>query len=159
MAIKYAITKFPVAFPTKVLAQKYATHMFSVIADDDIFNGAIVAVGDYKDLDRYEEGTAVGSAVVAKIVDQAPNGNWYVQFSKDLNPFTEAAIVYNTPVIEEEYNTAFKKLENYYIPEDTEMRVYPISAGDIWELSTAAFSGTPTKGAAITGVTGKKLTV
>lgn len=159
MAIKFNIQKNPTAFPTKVLAQKYARHMYSVIADDDCFNGAIVTVGDYKDLDRYEEGAAVGSAIVGKIVDQAPNGNWYVQFSKDLNEFTEAAIVYNTPVIEEEYNTEFKKLENYYIPEDTEMRVYPISAGDIWELNTAAFSGTPSKGAAITGVTGKKLTV
>lgn len=157
MAIKFQIQKNPTAFPTKVLAQKYAAHMYSVIAEDDVFNGAIIAVGDYKDLDRYEEGTA--ATVSATIVDQAPNGNWYVQFNKDHNAFTEAAMVYNVPMIEEEYNTEFKKLENYYIPAGTEMRVYTIKEGDIWELNTAAFEGTPAVGKAVTGITGKKLTV
>lgn len=157
MAIKYAITKWPVAFPAKVLAQQYGDHIYSVTAADDIWNGAVIAKGDYKALDLYEEGTA--GTVNLKVVDKAANGNYLVEVLETV-PASTALIVYNTPVIEEEYNTEFKKLGNFYNPADTELRCYPLHEGDIWEMSEEAFTAAPTVGTTvITTITGKKLTV
>lgn len=153
MAIKLNIEKFPVAYPSKVIAREGGAHMYSLQHTDDAWNGAVVAKGDYVSLDLYKAKDAV--RVNAKIVDVAANGNFYVEIQEDI-PATEALIVYNPPVIEEEYSNAFKVESNFYIPKEMEERAYPLREGDIWELSKEAFTGAPAVGSKITTITEKK---
>ena len=127
--------------------------MYSLQHTDDAWNGAVVAKGDYVSLDLYKAKDAV--KVNAKIVDVAANGNFYVEIQEDI-PATEALIVYNPPVIEEEYSNAFKVESNFYIPKEMEERAYPLREGDIWELSKEAFTGAPAVGSTITTITEKK---
>ena len=118
MAIKYNFTKFPTAFPSKVIARDGGAHMFSLKHDDDLWNGAVVAKGDYEALDLYKAKDAV--KVNAKVVDMAANGNYYVEILED-QAATDALIVYNPPVIEEEYNKSFLLESNFYIPAEMEL--------------------------------------
>lgn len=157
MAIKYNFTKFPTAFPSKVAVREGAAHMYSLKHDNDLWNGAVVAKGDYVSLDLYEAKDAV--KVNAKVVDMADNGNYYVEILEDIKA-TDALIVYNPPVIEEEYNKSFLLESNFYIPAEMEARAYPLREGDIWELSEDAFTQKPTVGSTvINAVTDKKWTV
>ena len=158
MAIRCNLEQFPTAYPAKVAAREGMGHMYSLQHSEDLWNGAIVTKGDYVSLDLYKEGVAA-TAVNAKVVDRAANGNYYVEFTEDV-PATQALIVYNPPVIEEQYNKTFQKETNFYIPASMEARAYPIFAGDIWEFSEDSFSQTPTVGTTtITAVADKKMTV
>ena len=153
MAIKTVITQYPVAFPSKTVASNKGCHMYSLTHETESWNGAVVAKGDYVSLDLYEEAEA--TTMNAKIVDVAANGNFYVEIQKDI-PATEAVVIYNVPMIEEEYNKNFQKESNYYIPAEVVERAYPVREGDIWELSKDNFSGVPVVGATITSISGKK---
>ena len=151
--IKVNITQYPVAFPSKTVASNKGCHMFSLKHTTESWNGAVVAKGDYVSLDLYEEAEA--TEMDAEIVDVAANGNFYVEIKKDI-PASKAVVVYNVPMIEEEYNKNFQKESNYYIPAEVEERAYPVREGDIWELSKDNFTGVPTVGATITSIAGKK---
>lgn len=157
MAIKFELSKFPVAFPAKVLSREGGAHMFSLQHTEDLWNGAVVAKGEYVSLDLYK--AAEATKINAKVVGQAANGNYYVEITKD-SPASEALIVYNPPVIEEQYNKSFQLEANFYIPATMEARAYSVREGDIWELSEAAFSQKPTVGeTTISTVNGKKWVV
>ena len=153
MAIKMNIATYPVAFPSKTVASGGGVHLYNLQHDTDSWNGAVVAKGEYVGLDLYEEGVA--TTINAKIVDIAANGNFYVEIQETI-PAADALIVYNVPMIEEEYNNSFKLESNYYIAPTEEERAYPLCEGDIWELSKENFVGTPVVGAEITSVSGKK---
>ena len=150
--IKVNITQYPVAFPSKTVASNKGCHMYSLKHTTESWNGAVVAKGDYVSLDLYE---AAATEMDAEIVDVAANGNFYVEIKKDI-PASKAVVVYNVPMIEEEYNKNFQKESNYYIPAEVEERAYPVREGDIWELSKDNFTGVPTVGATITSIAGKK---
>ena len=157
MAVKYALTQFPVAFPSKVIAREGGAHMYSLQHTDDLWNGAVVAKGDYVSLDLYKAADA--TEIKAKVVGQAANGNYYVEITEDM-PASKALIVYNPAVIEEEYNKTFQKESNFYIPKEMEARAYSVREGDIWELSEDAFDQKPTVGTStISTVSGKKWVV
>lgn len=152
--IKVNITQYPVAFPSKTVASNKGCHMYSLKHETESWNGAVVAKGDYVSLDLYEEAEA--TEMDAEIVDVAANGNFYVEIKKDI-PASKAVVVYNVPMIEEEYNKNFQKESNYYIPAEVEERAYPVREGDIWELSKDNFTGGElVVGATITSITGKK---
>ena len=151
--IRMNIATFPVAFPSKTVASNGGVHLYNLQHDTESWNGAVVAKGDYVSLDLYDEGTA--GAINAKIVDVAANGNFYVEIQETV-PATQALIVYNVPMIEEEYNKNFQKESNYFIDVTEEERAYPLCEGDIWELSKENFVGTPVVGATITSVSDKK---
>ena len=151
--IKVNITQYPVAFPSKTVASNKGCHMYSLNHATESWNGAVVAKGDYVSLDLYEEVEA--TEMDAEIVDVAANGNFYVEIKKDI-PASKAVVVYNVPMIEEEYNKNFQKESNYYIPAEVVERAYPVREGDIWELSKDNFTGVPTVGATITSIAGKK---
>ena len=153
MAIKTVITQYPTCFPSKVACRDGAAHVYSLQHNDELWNGAVVAKGDYVSLDLYEAKEA--TTMDAKIVDVAANSNFYVEIQKDI-PATEAVLVYNVPMIEEEYNKNFQKESNYYIPAETVARAYTLREGDIIELSKDNFTGAPTVGATITSIAGKK---
>ncbi len=158
MAIQYTIATHGVAYPSKVLARNGGAHIYNILASEDLDNGWIVGKGAFQSLDLYAE--AAPTTLTGTVVDQAANGNWYVE----IVTATNALLVYNVPLIEEEYNRNFQKEENFYNPNGTVVRSYTLCPGDVIELSASAMSGSITKGAsvalkAITGATAKQLGV
>lgn len=152
MAIKYEIAKHAVAFPSKLLAQNGGKHIYNIELATDTDNGNLVARGEFKDLDLYEEATATTfEGVVQK---QAANGNWYVEV---VNP-GDALLVYMQAFIAEEWTNKFKAEANFYNAAGDVVRGYELAVGDVFEVSEAGFTGTPVAGAKVS-VAAKKLVV
>lgn len=150
--IRCAIEKHAVAFPSKVLASNGGAHIFNITLKEDVDNGWFVGKGAFVELDRYEE--AAPTAVTGKVVDKAPNGNWYVEVATAENAF----FVCTVPMIEETYAQKFMKESNFFNEKDSEARVYELKPFDVVEISAEGFEGVVAKGdpvslKAIDGVT------
>lgn len=153
MAIKYTIQQFPVCFPSKVLGGNGGAHILNMVMAEDTPNGVVVGVGDYVSFDQYEVATAP-AAFKGKILEQAADGNWYVQVTKvDVN--APAVLIYEVPEIAENYNEKFTATSNFYNPAGKTARGYVLSVLDVYELSADAFTGTPVAGATVT-ISGQK---
>lgn len=147
MAIKYSVERMGFASPARVLAQDYGAHIFSTVAADDMPNGILVRKGDYVSLDLYEQDDTVSAGFAATIIDQAVDGNWYVEI--DANP-DHVLVVYQKPLIDEESPRILTSLYNFYNEEGDAVRSYDTIYGDVWELSAELFVGKPEKGKSVT---------
>ena len=152
MAINYEIAQHAVAFPSKLLASNGGEHIYNIELTTDTDNGNLIGKGDWLSLDLYEE--AAAPAFEGIIRDKAQNGNWYVEVTAD----TDALLVYQVPMIAEEYSNKFKKESNFYNKAGDIVRSYGLRKGDIFEVSEAGFDGTPVKDATVS-VANKKLVV
>lgn len=143
MAIKYEIENQGYAYPTKVLSSRVG-HNLNIVLTTDSPNGAIVGVGDYVSFDQYEEDIApVGYK--AKIIDTAADGNFYVQVTAvDVN--APAVLIYETPVIAENYNSKFTNPKNFYSEAGKTVHGLVLTTLDVYELSAELFEGTPQVG-------------
>lgn len=151
MAIKFTIENHAYAFPTKVLAGNGGEHILNIELTSDADNGCIVSAGDYKSFDNYVEAEAPAD-YEAKIVDVAADGNFYVEV---VNP-SDAILVYEVPVIaEQNYDSRFKAIKNFYNLKGDVVRGYVLHKHDIYELSEEGFTGTPEVGKTVT-ITGRK---
>lgn len=133
MAISYSIAKFPIGFPSKVLARDGGKHVYNITLAEDTPNGVFVGKGAFIDLDLYAE--AAAGAVTGKIQKKADNGNYYVEI---VTCDEGTLFVSNVPVIEEEWTRNFQKEENYFNPQGHEARAYQLAPGDVIELNKAA---------------------
>ena len=152
MAIKYEISKHAVAFPSKLLAQTYGAHILNVQLTNACDNGNLVGVGEFIDLDLYEETAA--TTFEGKIQKQAANGNWYVEV---VNP-GDAYFVYMQPFIAEEWTNKWKAESNFYNESGDIVRAYQLCKHDVFEVSAEGFTGTPEAGKTVS-VADKKLVV
>lgn len=151
MAIKFEIEKHAYCFPTKVLAGNGGEHILNIELTTDADNGSIVTAGDYKSFDNYVE-AAAPATYEAKIVDVAADGNFYVQVVEP----ADAILVCEVPVIaEQNYDSRFKDIKNFYNKAGEVVRGYVLHKFDIYELSAEAFDGTPEAGKSVT-ITGRK---
>ena len=152
MAIRYNVEKHHVAFPTKVLSDKVG-RVLNMVIKKDTDNGTVCGKGAYVSFDQYEVADApVGFE--GEILEQAANGNWYVEVKKvDVN--SPAILIYEVPVIAESYNSEFTKASNFFNAASAErtktVRGLVLTVTDVYELSEDAFDGTP--------VVGKKVTI
>jgi hypothetical protein len=151
MAISYTIAQHGEAFTSKVKSS-ICGHIMNIELKEDCDNGWFVAPGNWKELDLYEQ--AAPTSVSAIVRDKAANGNWYCEIVSASNAF----LVAQCPVIDEEFTKNFKKLSNFYNKAGDVVRAYELAPYDIIELSPLAFKGTVAKGdtvslQAITGVT------
>lgn len=152
MAIKFEISKHHVCFPTKVLSGQVGRTLNMVIKEDTD-NGTVVGKGAYVSFDQYET-AEVPAAFEGEILEQAADGNWYVEVKKvDVNE--PAILIYEVPVIaEQNYDSRFKALANFYnAASDSRTRTvrgYVLNVTDIYELSEDAFEGTPEAGKKVT---------
>lgn len=135
MAIKYAIDKHAVCFPSKLLAQNGGKHVLNITLKNDTDNGTLVAAGDFEDLDRYTE--AAPTSFEGKIQKQAANGNWYVEV---VDP-GDALLVYMQAFIAEDWTNTFKKESNFYNAKGDVVRAYELAKRDVYELSEDGFTG------------------
>ena len=101
----------------------------------------------------YSEDTATQFDGV--VLDKAANGNWYVE----VIDAHDSLFVYQEPLIAEDYSKKFKAEANFYNPTGATVRAYELAKGDVIEISANGFSGVVAKGATVTGITSKKLTI
>jgi len=153
MAIHFEIAKHAVCNPANVLAQNYGEHMFSIQLNGDTDNGSLVAVGDYLSLDLFKE--AAVTSFEGKIVQQMTNGNYLVMVTDP----GDAVLVYEKPLIAEEYSNNFKKISNFYNKAGEVVRCYGLHKYDRFEVSKEAFSGEPAVGKSISSVSNKKMVI
>lgn len=157
MAIKFTIEKHHVCFPTKVLSGQVGRTLNMVIKTDTD-NGTVVGKGAYVSFDQYET-AAAPSTFEGEILEQAADGNWYVEVKKvDANE--PAILIYEVPVIaEQNYDSRFKALSNFFNEASSTrtktVRGYVLNVTDVYELSEDAFEGTPEKGKKVT-INGQK---
>lgn len=144
MAIKYTIEQHASAFPSMMLAADGGKHIYSVELDKDADNGQVVAKGEWKDFQYY--GVKESTGVEGVILDQAANGNWYIEITDP----GDGLFIYQVPMIEEEWTRSFQKESNFYNPKGEVVRAYEMAAGDIVEVSALGFVGTPEKGKTLT---------
>lgn len=142
-----------IGYPASVLAQNYGEHIFNIVAGTDTDNGNLVAVGDWVEYDTFSEATV--TTFEGEIVEKATSGNWLVLVKNA----GDACLVYSEPL--SKYTTpAILTLESsQYNKTGDKMRAYKLHDFDRIEISDAGFSGTPKKGAKITGVESKKLVI
>lgn len=157
MAIKFTIEKHHVCFPTKILSGQVGRTLNMVIKTDTD-NGTVVGKGAYVSFDQYET-AAAPSTFEGEILEQAADGNWYVEVKKiDVNE--PAILIYEVPVIaEQNYDSRFKALSNFFNEASSTrtktVRGYVLNVTDVYELSEDAFEGTPEKGKKVT-INGQK---
>lgn len=151
MAIKYAIEQHHVCFPTKVLSEKLGRTLNMVIKTDTD-NGTVCGKGKYVSFDQYETANAP-TEFEGEILEQAADGNWYVEVKK-INPNEPAILIREVPVIAESYNSEFTKESNFYnhaTATDTKSVLgYVLGVTDVYELSEDAFDGVPEAGKKVT---------
>lgn len=140
-------------YPANVLASKSGEHIFSIVAGTDTDNGNLVAVGDWKEYDVFKE--AAVTTFQGEIVEKATSGNWLVLVKNA----GDACLVYTKPLSKYETPAALALESSQYNKTGDVMRAYKLHDYDRIEVSEAGFSGTPKKGAKITGVTNKRLVI
>lgn len=151
MAIKFNVEQHHVCFPTKVLSGQVGRTLNMVIKEDTD-NGTVVGKGSYVSFDQYETAEAP-SAFEGEILEQAADGNWYVEV-KAIDPNQPAILLYEVPEIAENYDHRFTALSNFYNAASADrtrtIRGYTLNVTDVYELSEDAFDGTPVEGAKVT---------
>lgn len=154
MAIKFDITKWGVAFPSKTLGSE---HELNMIIKEDTSNGTIVGVGDYKSFDNYEV-AACPATYKAKVLEKAADGwGWYVQVTaQDTN--NPAVLLYTPEVIAETYDHRFTDLANFYNKKGDVVRGKVLKVLDWYEISEDLFDTTagPIKEGAELTISGQK---
>ena len=144
-------TKHAVAGSSKLKATT-AGHIINIQAAADIDNGCIVGKGAYVKPEYYAE--AAAGTFSGKIIEEAANGNWYVEVESATNCY----LVLNVPLIYENYTSRMGDQSNYFNAKGDLMRCYELVKDDIFELSAEGFAGVHAKGKAVT-VSNKKVTV
>ena len=149
-------TKHAVCFPSKILAGYGGAHQYNITLSTAADNGNIIGRGAWASFDNYAE-AACPEGLTAKIVDQAANGNWYVEVT-GVPSTGEALLAYNAPIVPYESPAELADYANFYNAAGEVVRGYVLTLGDIFEVSAEAFTGTPVKNATLT-VSSKKLVV
>lgn len=156
MAIRYEIEKHHVCFPTKVLSERVGRTLNMVIKEDTD-NGTVCGKGDYVHFDQYDV-AEVPAAFEGEILEQADDGNWYVEVKK-IDPNAPAILIYEVPTIAENYNSKFTSTANFFnkasVDRTKTVRGFVLGVTDVYELSEDAFEGKPVAGKKVT-ISGQK---
>lgn len=156
MAIRYEIEKHHVCFPTKVLSERVGRTLNMVIKEDTD-NGTVCGKGGYVHFDQYDV-AEVPAAFEGEILEQADDGNWYVEVKK-IDPNAPAILIYEVPTIAENYNSKFTSTANFFnkasVDRTKTVRGFVLGVTDVYELSEDAFEGKPVAGKKVT-ISGQK---
>ena len=151
MAIRFNLERHHVCFPTKVLSERVGRTLNMVIKEDTD-NGTVCGKGAYVSFDQYEV-AEVPATFEGEILEQAADGNWYVEVKK-IDPNNPAILIYEVPEIAETYNSEFTALSNFFNAATADrtktVRGFVLGVTDVYELSEDAFEGVPVAGAKVT---------
>lgn len=145
-------TKHAVVGTSELLATIGGAHIRNIEAAADIDNGCVIGCGEHLRPDVYAEAEA--GTFSGKIIEQAANGNWYVDVAEAVNCWLVAQV----PLIYEEYTTQCQHESNFYNAAGDIMRCMELKQYDRFEVSKEGFEGEPAVGATVS-VSNKKLTV
>ena len=137
------------AFPSRLLAANGGGHIFDIELTADHDNGELVGRGDYIKLGTYKETTA--PVFAGKIVEQAANGNWYVE----VTAATEALWILMPEITPYDTIPQTQNPKAWVNKEGDVVKGYSLVKGDIFEMSTEGFQGTPAVGATVSFADGK----
>lgn len=155
MAMDITLNKtHAICYPSKILATRVG-HTYNIVLTENTDNGAIVGRGDWVAFDNYEETTAP-AAFKGVIREKAPNSHWYVEVTA-IDPQKEAILIYETVIATRE-DRDLRQEGLYFNEKDQVVEGIALTIGDIFELSTEGFDGTPVAGKEVT-VVNKKLKV
>lgn len=138
-------SKHAVAGSTR-LAATTATGGLGIVdikVSKDLDNGVIIGKGAFVEGETYAMTSATSFA--GKIIDKAPNGNWYVEVTTASNAY----LLLSVPETPYDFTTAMGAESTFYNAKDSIGRAYKLHVGDVFELSEEGFDGTPTKGATV----------
>lgn len=140
-------------FPSKLLASSNGKHQYDITLTANHDNGTLVNRGTWNSFDNYNEGSVASSNSFAGVIRQEDStnpGNWFVEVTAD----TDLVILYNSPI--SPYPE--KRLQNealFFNKLGDVVRGFELAKGDIFEISTSAFTGDPVAGKALTYSGGK----
>ena len=136
------------AFPSRLLAANGGGHIFDIELTADHDNGELVGRGDYIKLGTYKE--AAAPTFAGKIVEQAANGNWYVEVTEA----TEALWILMPEITP--YDIPQTENPKAWVNKTGDVvKGYSLVKGDIFEMSAEGFQGTPAVGKAVSFADGK----
>jgi len=136
------------AFPSRLLAANGGGHIFDIELTADHDNGELVGRGDYIKLGTYKE--AAAPTFAGKIVEQAANGNWYVEVTEA----TEALWILMPEITP--YDIPQTENPKAWVNKTGDVvKGYSLVKGDIFEMSVEGFQGTPSVGKTVSFADGK----
>lgn len=138
MAYDINTTLHGVFFPSKILGGNGGEHILDMVCQANYDNGAIVGVGQYVSFDNYKT-AAAGNTFAGKIVDQAANGNWYVQIDVP----ADCVVIYDSEILPRT-DRDLSRLAMFYNKKDDVVKGMMLHKYDIGEFSSACFTTTPT---------------
>jgi len=127
--------KHAVAGSTDLLATNGGRHIFNVKLTEDMDNGCIIGIGDFKSMEYYEQ--AAAGTFTAKIIGKASNGNFYVQVE---TVDDKTVLVLQNPLTYEEYTSKLKEESQFYNEKGDIVRCYGLAPMDVFEVSAEAFT-------------------
>lgn len=137
------------AFPSRLLAANGGGHIFDIELTADHDNGELVGRGDYIKLGTYKE-AAAPNTFAGKIVEQAANGNWYVE----VTAATEALWILMPEITP--YDIPQTENPKAWVNKTGDVvKGYSLVKGDIFEMSVEGFQGTPAVGKTVSFADGK----
>ena len=140
-------------FPSKLLASMGGGHQFDITLTAAHDNGTLVNRGTWNSLDNYNEASVATENSFAGVIRQADetnDGQWIVE----VTAATDLVILYNSPV--SPYGESkFQNEALFYNAVGDVVRGFSLAKGDLFSISTSAFTGTPVAGKALTYVSGK----
>lgn len=149
MAVDIVTNRHVVAFPSKIAAAAGSPHQWDIVVAANTDNGALVTLGTYVSHFNYQAGTAPAN-FEGKILEQAANGNWYIQVVDADN----ALLLYNAPI--SPYGEKILRDEHiFYNATGDVVTGYELIKNDIFEISAEGFTGTPAAGATVSYASGK----
>ena len=83
-----------------------------MVIKTDTDNGTVCGKGKYVSFDQYEVADAP-TTFEGEILEQAADGNWYVEVKK-IDPNAPAILIYEVPTIAENYNSKFTATSNFF---------------------------------------------
>lgn len=137
------------AFPSRLLAANGGGHIFDIELTADHDNGVLVGRGDYIKLGTYKE--AAAPTFAGKIVEQAANGNWYVE----VTDATEALWILMPEISSYEAIPQTLDPKAWVNKKGDVVKGYSLVKGDIFEMSVEGFQGEPAVGKAVSFADGK----
>lgn len=156
MAVRISYETHTVCFVSKVLAQEGGAHIVNVTLNDEADNGKIISLGDWIELDHYQEKDYTGSFKgVIRQKSQRPDF-YFVEVTEP----GDAWFVYQVPVNPYTFSRTAADLARFYNdPADGAVRTYQLSKHDIVEISKEGFVGDPEVGKDVSVDTTGKLKV
>ena len=132
------------SFPTLISSMMNTyKRVYNIVLTADTDNGMLAGRGDYVSFDNYEQDGVADNAVTVAIRELGADGRWIVEVT--VLPATEVLYLYNSPV--SEYETRDLQDETLFYNKSGEVvQGAPLLIGDLFSLSTNAFTGDPAAG-------------